>query len=143
MPRKSAAKLVPPPVEPNNKAPESADAYCGQRVRLARRTLGQSQQALAEAIGVSFQQVQKYENGANRISISRLVMIANYLHKPVGFFFDGMPGSPDGSGGPLDERTPSTFEAVVIARLLAKAAPTSRQRAVAVVKALVEVDADA
>jgi len=62
------------------KAPDQLDVALGATVRLRRRTLGMSQEVLAEKCGVSFQQIQKYENGANRISFSRLVLIAGALH---------------------------------------------------------------
>lgn len=148
-PRKAPVKLAPPAPPPapgpNAKSAEPTDIYCGQRVRLARRLIGASQEQLADAIGVSFQQVQKYENGMNRISISRLIMIANFLHRPVGYFFDGMPGAPASAPGavPADDRLLTTFESAVIARLLTNATPATRQRAVAVVKALTEADVDA
>ena len=63
----------------SNKAPEPLDAALGEAVRTRRRSLGMSQHALAERCGVSFHQVQKYENGTNRISFSRLVQIAHAL----------------------------------------------------------------
>jgi transcriptional regulator with XRE-family HTH domain len=65
--------------ERSAKAPDPMDIALGAAVRLRRKTLGISQEALAEQCGVSFQQVQKYENGANRISFSRLVQIARAL----------------------------------------------------------------
>ncbi|HEY0435049.1 MAG TPA: helix-turn-helix transcriptional regulator, partial [Phenylobacterium sp.] len=61
------------------KAPDALDVALGAMVRLRRRTLGMTQDMLAERCGVSFQQIQKYENGANRISFSRLVQIATAL----------------------------------------------------------------
>ncbi len=65
--------------EPSNKTPDPMDVALGAAVRIRRRTIGMSQEALAEQCGVSFQQIQKYENGANRISFSRLVQIARAL----------------------------------------------------------------
>jgi transcriptional regulator with XRE-family HTH domain len=62
------------------KAPDQLDVALGATVRLRRRTLGMSQEVLADKCGVSFQQIQKYENGVNRISFSRLVLIAGALH---------------------------------------------------------------
>lgn len=61
-------------------SPHPVDVLVGNRIRARRRLLGASQDQLAQAIGVSFQQVQKYENGTNRISCSRLVEIARYLN---------------------------------------------------------------
>jgi transcriptional regulator with XRE-family HTH domain len=62
------------------KSPDPLDAALGSAVRIRRRSIGMSQEALAEQCGVSFQQIQKYENGVNRISFSRLVQIAHALH---------------------------------------------------------------
>lgn len=64
---------------PSNKAPDPMDVALGAAVRIRRRSIGMSQEALADQCGVSFQQIQKYENGANRISFSRLVQIARAL----------------------------------------------------------------
>ncbi len=70
--------------------PNPIDVHVGSRVRLRRRLLDMSQEKLGEAIGLSFQQVQKYERGSNRISASRLFALARVLDVPVGFFFDDM-----------------------------------------------------
>lgn len=69
------------------KVPNPIDAYVGSRVRTRRLMLGMSQERLAEQIGVTFQQVQKYEKGTNRIGASRLQAIAGVLAVPVAFFF--------------------------------------------------------
>ena len=70
--------------------PNPVDEHVGGRVRYRRTLLGVTQQQLAEALGVTFQQVQKYEKGANRIGSSRLYDLANILDVPVGFFFEEM-----------------------------------------------------
>jgi transcriptional regulator with XRE-family HTH domain len=75
--------------------PSPIDIHVGGRVRLRRTLLGMSQERLGEALGLTFQQVQKYERGANRIGASRLFDIARALDVPIGFFFDDMP---DGAG---------------------------------------------
>ena len=67
------------------------DRYVGSRVRVRRLGLGMSQIRLGQAIGVTFQQVQKYENGANRVGASNLYKIAKAMGVDVGFFYDGMP----------------------------------------------------
>ena len=67
------------------------DAHVGQRVRMRRLMLGMSQTTLADALGMSFQQVQKYEKGANRIGAGRLQHIAQILKMPVEYFFEGLP----------------------------------------------------
>lgn len=69
------------------KTPNSIDVMLGRRVRMRRVQLGISQTVLADKIGVTFQQVQKYEKGTNRISCSRLFEIAAVLNRPIGYFF--------------------------------------------------------
>ncbi len=71
--------------------PNPVDIHVGARVRLRRTLLGMSQEKLGEAIGLTFQQVQKYERGANRIGSSRLYDLSRVLDVPVAFFFDDMP----------------------------------------------------
>ncbi len=66
------------------------DTEIGKRLRQARLSKGLTQQGLAEKIGISFQQVQKYENGINRVSSSRLLVIANVLNIPITYFFDDL-----------------------------------------------------
>jgi transcriptional regulator with XRE-family HTH domain len=66
------------------------DLHVGSRVRMRRKILGVSQEALADALGLTFQQVQKYERGANRVSASKLYDIAKTLQVPVSFFFEGL-----------------------------------------------------
>ena len=70
--------------------PNPVDIHVGTRVRLRRKQLGVSQERLAEALGLTFQQVQKYERGANRISASKLWDTAGFLAVPIAFFFDGL-----------------------------------------------------
>lgn len=72
------------------RTPDQVDAHVGDRIRTRRRELTQSQDALAELIGVSFQQVQKYEGGKNRVSASALVKIAGAQGVPVAFYFEGL-----------------------------------------------------
>lgn len=85
------------------KAPNPTDKHVGARVRMRRMMLNMSQEKLGDALGLTFQQVQKYEKGANRIGASRLQQIAHILQVPVSFFFEGAPDvpghqSPDGLG---------------------------------------------
>ncbi|WP_426956051.1 helix-turn-helix domain-containing protein [Muricoccus radiodurans] len=79
--------------------PSPIDVHVGTRVRLRRTLLGLSQEKLGEALGLTFQQVQKYERGVNRIGASRLFDLARVLDVPIGFFFDDMPDSLGGSAG--------------------------------------------
>jgi len=76
------------------KAPNPTDKHVGARVRMRRMMLSMSQEKLGDALGLTFQQVQKYEKGANRIGASRLQQISNILQVPVSFFFEGAPNAP-------------------------------------------------
>lgn len=71
-------------------APNPVDQHVGLRIRVRRKELQVSQERLAEAIGVTFQQLQKYERAANRVSASKLWEIARFLAVPPGFFFEGL-----------------------------------------------------
>jgi transcriptional regulator with XRE-family HTH domain len=74
-----------------SKAPNPIDKHVGSRVRMRRMMMGMSQEKLGDAIGLTFQQVQKYEKGTNRIGASRLQQISQTLQVPVAFFFEGAP----------------------------------------------------
>jgi transcriptional regulator with XRE-family HTH domain len=79
----------------------SVDMHVGSRVRMRRMMLGMSQEKFGNALGLMFQQVQKYEKGANRIGAGRLHHISHVLQGPVAFFFEGaphLPGQPEGIG---------------------------------------------
>ena len=73
------------------KAPNPIDKHVGSRVRMRRMMLGMSQEKLGDALALTFQQVQKYEKGTNRIGASRLQQISQILQVPVAFFFEGAP----------------------------------------------------
>jgi transcriptional regulator with XRE-family HTH domain len=86
----------------------AVDAHVGERVRMRRKLLGVSQDQLADSLGLTFQQVQKYERGANRISASKLFRIAEILNIDVAYFFDGLPdpiegAEPDGAVAHIHE----------------------------------------
>jgi len=76
------------------KNPDPVDKYVGSRVRMRRQMLDMSQEKLADGLGLSFQQVQKYEKGTNRMGSSRLQQVADILKVPVPFFFEGATGQP-------------------------------------------------
>jgi transcriptional regulator with XRE-family HTH domain len=78
----------------NKKAPNPIDKHVGSRVRMRRMMLSMSQEKLGDALKLTFQQVQKYEKGTNRIGASRLQTIAHILQVPVSFFFEGAPHPP-------------------------------------------------
>lgn len=74
------------------------DVHVGKRIRHRRWLIGMTQQQLAERVGIKFQQIQKYETGANRVSASRLWDISDALEVPVSFFFEGLDGAQENSG---------------------------------------------
>jgi transcriptional regulator with XRE-family HTH domain len=76
----------------SKKSPNPIDVHVGSRVRLRRMMLGMSQEKLGEHLGITFQQIQKYEKGTNRIGASRLQAIARVLSVPPAFFFEDAPG---------------------------------------------------
>ena len=88
------------------KAPNPIDKHVGSRVRMRRMMLSMSQEKLGDALGLTFQQVQKYEKGTNRIGASRLQQISIILQVPVAFFFEGAPELP-GSRGSSGKDAPS------------------------------------
>ena len=127
--------------------PKSAnwvDAYVGSRVRLRRRNLELSQEKLGEAVGITFQQVQKYEKGINRIGASRLLDIAKCLNVPISFFFPkdeagslslDRPAEPFGATAQLAV----TPEAVELVQLFAEIIdPDLRKKIVSLVRVLSE-----
>jgi transcriptional regulator with XRE-family HTH domain len=75
---------------PEARSPNPVDLHVGARIRMRRRMQGISQERLADALGLTFQQVQKYERGANRVSASKLYEIASALKAPIAYFFDGL-----------------------------------------------------
>jgi transcriptional regulator with XRE-family HTH domain len=99
---------------PESRLPNPVDLHVGARIRMRRRMQGVSQERLAEALGLTFQQVQKYERGANRVSASKLYDIAATLRAPISYFFEGLsdPSSEDGADagdGGADEQTVHAF----------------------------------
>lgn len=124
--------------EVSTKAPDPMDIALGAAVRIRRRSLGISQEGLAEQCGVSFQQVQKYENGANRISFSRLVQIARALKCRVVDLMDVL-DQPEGAALTDDMellsrmRTPGAIELLVAFETLA---PDTRSSLLALVRTL-------
>ena len=89
------------------KAPNPIDKYVGSRVRMRRIMLGMSQEKLGEALGLTFQQIQKYEKGTNRVGASRIQQISEILQVPVSFLFEGGPTSISGNG--FSEGTSPTY----------------------------------
>ena len=81
------------------KPPNPVDRHIGSRVRMRRIMLGMSQEKLGEGLGLTFQQIQKYEKGTNRIGASRIQQISEILQVPVSFLFEGSPRSSAGTKG--------------------------------------------
>lgn len=92
------------------KASNFVDAYVGARLRMRRVMLGMSQSRLGALLGVTFQQVQKYEKGSNRISASRLKVAAESLETSVDFFLEGAPAEPAAVAGGFAETKAQPFD---------------------------------
>ncbi|MGA8172888.1 MAG: helix-turn-helix transcriptional regulator [Methylocystis sp.] len=130
------------------KIPDPIDRHVGSRVRMQRVLMKMSQEKLGDALGLTFQQVQKYEKGTNRIGASRLQQISKTLNVPPSFFFEGAP-TPDGelAQGFQEERSQfvvdflATAEGVHLNRSFARIRdPKVRKRIVELVAALAEAD---
>ena len=130
------------------RSPNPVDLHVGGRVRMRRKMLGVSQERLAEALGLTFQQVQKYERGANRVSASKLYEIARFLGAPVSYFFEGL-SDPSVRGGDDGEEgseqfvhdflmTPEGLELAVSFPKIRR--PRLRRRILDLVRSLVEDD---
>ena len=86
------------------------DVHVGNRVRLRRMLVGMSQEKLGEMLGLTFQQIQKYEKGTNRIGSGRLYQIANILSVPVDYFYEGVPGQTASAPGFAEPDTKSMLD---------------------------------
>jgi transcriptional regulator with XRE-family HTH domain len=131
------------------RSPNPVDLHVGGRVRMRRKVLGVSQERLAEALGLTFQQVQKYERGANRVSASKLYEIARFLSAPVAYFFEGLsdpsapggPGVADGGAEQFVHEFLMTPEGLELAAAFPKIGrPRLRRRILDLVRALAEED---
>src|SRR5262249_24792004 len=107
-----AVRVQLPRKMPRKKAPNPTDQHVAAPVRVPRLMLAMSQEKLAAALGLTFQQVQKYERGANRISASRLQQLSQIFQVPVAFFFEGGSNASaphDSSGSALSEAQIDNF----------------------------------
>jgi transcriptional regulator with XRE-family HTH domain len=93
----------------NKNKPNPIDIHVGSRIRLRRTMLGMSQEKLGEALGITFQQIQKYEKGTNRVGASRLQNISTILNVPVSFFFEDAPGDPSTAQPGMAEANSSNY----------------------------------
>ena len=130
------------------KGPNPIDKHVGSRIRERRKELGMSQEKLAEHLGLTFQQVQKYERGSNRVSASKLFEISRALQTAVAYFYDHLiiPGDTSGAGDATQPEYRHDFIMTPEGMELAKAFPRITRRKVRrqvleLVKALAEEDA--
>ena len=115
---RTAGTFEGPAADTGENRPSPIDVHVGSRIRLRRTLMGMSQERLGEALGLTFQQVQKYERGVNRVGASRLYDLSRVLDVPISFFFDDMPDPrangvqvgvagfaerPEGFGAPADD----------------------------------------
>ena len=139
-------------VEPDGRAhmddgPHPVDRHVGLRIRMRRKELGVSQEKLAESLGLTFQQVQKYERAANRVSASKLWEIARALNTSIAYFYEGLAGSEDVDASPLPNlgaqaflMTPEGAELASIFPRLGRA--RVRRKVVELVRALADMEAE-
>jgi transcriptional regulator with XRE-family HTH domain len=134
-----------------DRAPNPIDIHVGLQVRLRRKELKISQEKLAETLGLTFQQVQKYERGANRISASKLYEIARTLRVPMGWFFEGLSDPAEGRENGEDPAETTAFahnflltqEGIDLANLFPKVQHRRiRRRLVELVRAMAEEEAE-
>ena len=125
-------------------APNPIDLHVGARVRMRRKFLGVSQERLAQALGLTFQQVQKYERGTNRISASKLFEIGRFLEAPVSYFFQGLSteGGDDAFAESRSEQSVHGFlmtpEGIELAGLFPKLTGKQRRRILELVRTLTD-----
>jgi transcriptional regulator with XRE-family HTH domain len=119
------------------KAPNPVDKHVGSRVRMRRLMLEMSQERLGEALGLTFQQVQKYEKGTNRIGASRIQQICDILQIPVSFLFEGAPGGSINAEGLIEPPSPAyvsdflaTSEGLALTRAFTRIADAKLRRAI-------------
>lgn len=91
------------------RAASSVDVHVGTRIRLRRKSIKMSQEQLGDQLGITFQQIQKYERGTNRVGASRLWGISKVLDVPVQYFYDGLPDGVDEEGG-APSQPPAIYE---------------------------------
>lgn len=128
--------------------PHLVDRHVGRRVCEKRIALGYNQTDLGQALGVTFQQVQKYEKGANRISASKLWDIARFFGVEIGYFFEGLataaqPGMAEDAAEPFVHDFPATRQTIEMGRLAPRLSARQQKLVVDLMRELVEQGADA
>lgn len=143
-------KSGPQPGTRGSDTPHPVDIHVGQRIKLRRTLLGMTQGKLGESIGLTFQQIQKYERGANRVSASKLWQLGDVLDVPVTFFFNEMPDSvkenfPGYRGETAESDVPEEYltlhrrQTLELVRTFSKLKdPTIRKRVIDVVRAITD-----
>ena len=128
--------------------PNYIDVHVGSRIRMRRQLISMSQEKLGELLGITFQQVQKYEKGSNRISASRLYLTAKVLGVPVQFFFEEIPGMED-RGGFAEPREEDAVlsslmnaEGVVLAKAFREADSSTKRKLIATIAKLIAESKD-
>lgn len=130
----------------SERKPNPIDIHVGSRVRMRRKLMGVSQEKLAEALGLTFQQVQKYERGVNRVSASKLFETSKFLGVEVSYFFDGLAGRDPASSFAESESERYTHEflmtteGVELASLFPRLAGKQRRRILELVRTLADDD---
>lgn len=125
----------------NQRSANSVDGHVGSRVRLRRLELGLSQEKLAEQLGITFQQVQKYERGTNRIGASRLHQIALVLQAPITYFFEGASDRvvPRGTeSAPLSQVLSDPATVRLVRAFATITDPQLKQKAVGIIEAIAD-----
>jgi transcriptional regulator with XRE-family HTH domain len=123
--------------------PNFVDVHVGSRIRMRRQFVGMSQEKLGELLGITFQQVQKYEKGSNRISASRLYYTAKILGVPVQFFFEELPGGEDRSSQDETREQDTVLsslmnaEGIVLAKAFREADNSNKRKLIASVARLI------
>ncbi|MBB6012107.1 transcriptional regulator with XRE-family HTH domain [Aquamicrobium lusatiense] len=135
----------------SKKKPNPIDAHVGARIRMRRNMLGMSQEKLGESLGITFQQIQKYEKGTNRVGASRLQAIASIMEVPPAFFFENAPTDELTAGEGFAEEASTTLvmdffssaEGIQLNRAFSRIEdPKVRRKIVELIKALSPDDTD-
>jgi transcriptional regulator with XRE-family HTH domain len=141
-------------IDPTEHHPDPIDVYVGQRLRMRRMLIGMSQEKLGDAVGLTFQQIQKYERGANRIGASRLFRMAQILGIPVNYFYSdlpshtlaGTPGFAESGQAPLQDDSilvqsdlMQRRETLDLVRAFYKTDPKQRRKILDLIKAMAVV----
>lgn len=126
-------------------SPHPVDLHVGARLRLRRKTAGMSQSQLGAALGLTFQQLQKYERGTNRISASKLYAAAGCLKTSVAWFFEGLDPAPSAAAAPGVEQRLSAMSAFLASRegaelalVLPRLPPRQRRQILALIRGLAD-----